>query len=113
MIERVQYAPRQGVTFEPSLDVLIPALERLRACRDKMDVLVLTDQVPDIILPALAWVASRKTYIPHFAVETLVKCCGAAISRKMPREVAIERAVAALPKTGCARWLVPVRCLIL
>lgn len=75
-MERIQYAPRQGVTFEPSLDVLIPALERLRACRDEMDVLVLTDQVPDIILPALAWVASQRTYIPHFAVETLVVCCG-------------------------------------
>lgn len=76
MIERVQYAPRSGATFEASTDVLIPALMKLKACRDKMDVLILTDQLPDIILPALTWVASRKTYIPHFAVETLVKCCG-------------------------------------
>lgn len=75
-MERIQYAPRQGVTFEASIDVLVPALMKLRDCRDKMDVLVLTDQLPDIILPALAWVASRKRYIPHFAVETLVVCCG-------------------------------------
>lgn len=75
-MERIQYAPRQGVTFEPSLDILVPALAKLRACRDSMDVLILTDNVPDIILPALAWTASRKTFIPHFAVETLVKCCG-------------------------------------
>lgn len=69
-------SPRSGATFEASTDVLIPALMKLGDCRDKMDVLILTDQLPDIILPALTWMASRKTYIPHFAVGTLVKCCG-------------------------------------
>lgn len=32
--------------------------------------------LPDIILPALAYAASQKTYVPAIAVKTLVKCCG-------------------------------------
>ena len=37
---------------------------------------MLVDSLPDIILPALAFAASQKTYIPPVAVKTVVKCCG-------------------------------------
>src|SRR4051794_34330424 len=76
MIERIQYAPRQGATYEPSLDVLVPALARLRNCTDSLATLVLIDSLPDMILPGLAWAASQKTFVPRVAVETLVKYCG-------------------------------------
>ncbi len=49
---------------------------KLRACNDSLQTLVLMDSLPDVILPALAWVASRKQYIPRVAVKTLVKGCG-------------------------------------
>jgi hypothetical protein len=58
------------------LDVLIPALMKLRKCDDNLSTLVLIDSLPDIILPALAWAASQKRYIPSVAVKTLVKYCG-------------------------------------
>jgi hypothetical protein len=58
------------------LDVLIPALTKLRKCEDSLRTLVLVDSLPDIILPALAWAASGKTYIPRVAVKTLVQYCG-------------------------------------
>ncbi|MGY4289155.1 hypothetical protein ACVWXO_008375 [Bradyrhizobium sp. LM2.7] len=75
-MERIQYAPRQGATYEPSLDILVPALARLRECRDSLDALVLIDSLPDVILPGLAWAASRKTYIPSAAVQAVVTYCG-------------------------------------
>jgi hypothetical protein len=75
-LPRIHYAPRSGATYEAPLDVLVPALMRLRECKDSLGVLIYLDSLPDIILPALAWVASRKAYIPHCAVETLVKYCG-------------------------------------
>ena len=53
-----------------------PALMRLRKCEDRLSALVLIDTLPDIILPALAWAASQKRYIPSVAVKTLVKFCG-------------------------------------
>jgi len=34
------------------------------------------DSLPEMILPALAWAASGKTYIPRVAVKTLVTYCG-------------------------------------
>jgi hypothetical protein len=74
--DRIQYAPRQSATYEAPLDVLIPALMRLRKCEDRLSTLVLIDTLPDLILPALAWVGSSKTYIPRVAVKTLVKYCG-------------------------------------
>lgn len=74
--DRIQYSPRQGATYEPPLDVLIPALMRLRKCEDRLSTLVAVDSLPDIILPALAWAASSKTYVPRVAVKTLVKYCG-------------------------------------
>lgn len=75
-MERIQYAPRQGATYEPSLDILVPALAGLRECRDSLDVLVLIDTLPDMILPGLAWAASRKTFIPAVAVQAVVTYCG-------------------------------------
>jgi hypothetical protein len=46
MIERIHYAPRSGATYEPSLDILLLALSRLRACNDSLDALVLIDRCP-------------------------------------------------------------------
>jgi hypothetical protein len=37
--------------------------------------LVLVDSLPDIILPALAFAASQKAYIPPVAVNNVVKYC--------------------------------------
>lgn len=74
--DKIQYAPRQNASYEAPLDVLIPALMRLRKCEDSLSALVLIDSLPEIILPALAWAASQKRYIPHVAVKTLVKYCG-------------------------------------
>lgn len=76
VIERIQYAPRQGATYEPSLDILVPALARLRECETSLDALVLIDSLPDMILPGLAYVASRRHYIPHAAVQAVVTYCG-------------------------------------
>lgn len=75
-LPRIQYAPRQGASYEPPLDILIPALMKLRACKDGLDVLILIESLPDLILPALALAASQKTYIPPIAPITLVKYCG-------------------------------------
>lgn len=74
--DRIHYAPRQGATYEAPTDILVPALMRLRKCEDSLSALVLIDSLPDSILPALAWAASSKTYIPRVAVKTLVKYCG-------------------------------------
>jgi hypothetical protein len=76
--DRIQYAPRDGASYEAPLDVLVPALMRLRKCEDSMSTLVLIDSVPEMILPALAWAASGKRYIPPVAIKTLVKACGPA-----------------------------------
>lgn len=91
-LPRIHYAPRSGATYEASLDILIPALTKLRSCNDSLATLVLVDSLPDIILPALAWAASRKAYIPRVAVQTLVKCCGPlflerCLGRKRAREL--------------------------
>ncbi|SFN80682.1 hypothetical protein SAMN05216573_12249 [Bradyrhizobium sp. Rc3b] len=64
-MERILYAPRQGATYEPSLDILVPALTRLRDCRNSIDTLVLLDSLPNMILPGLAYVASRRQYVPR------------------------------------------------
>lgn len=77
-LPRIQYAPRQNATYEAPLDVLVPALMRLRKCTDSLKTLVLLDSLPDLILPALASVAAQKTYVPAIAVKTIIKYCGAA-----------------------------------
>ncbi|MFS8081901.1 MAG: hypothetical protein ACMG51_00505 [Ginsengibacter sp.] len=69
--------PRTGAVEVDMPDVLSVALVRLRQCRaDTLDVLVLADQLPEMILPALAWAASRKPFIARVSVQTLVKYCG-------------------------------------
>jgi hypothetical protein len=73
---RIHYQPREAATYEAPLDILIPALMKMRQCDDSLKALVLADSLPDIILPALALAASQKTYIPPVAVKTLVKYCG-------------------------------------
>jgi hypothetical protein len=88
-IERVHYHPREGATYEAPLDVLIPALMRLRNCTDSLKALVLVDSLPDIILPALAFAASQKTYVPPIAVKTVVAFCGHAF---LARTLGSERA---------------------
>src|SRR5260370_40361711 len=76
-VPRIHCRPREAATYEAPLDLLIPALMKLRCCNDSLEALVLLDSLPDIILPSLAWAASRKQYIPRVAVKTLVKGCGA------------------------------------
>lgn len=86
-IPRIHYQPRDGATYEAPLDILIPALTRLRECNDSLKALVLVDSLPDIILPALAFAASQKTYIPPIAVKTVVKWCGPVfLARTLGRE---------------------------
>ncbi|MEW6395288.1 MAG: hypothetical protein AB1582_12125 [Pseudomonadota bacterium] len=75
-LPRIHYAPRSGANYEAPLDILIPALIKLRECDESLKTLVLLDSLPDIILPALALAASQKTYIPFVAVQTTVKYCG-------------------------------------
>lgn len=75
-MERIQYAPRQGATYEPSLDILVPALAKLRECQTSIDALVLIDSLPDMILPGLAYAASRRQHIPRDAVQAVVTYCG-------------------------------------
>jgi hypothetical protein len=77
-LPRIHYQPRASASYEAPLDLLVPALMRLRNCTDSLKTLVLLDSLPDILLPALAEVASQKTYIPPIAVKTLVKYCGPA-----------------------------------
>lgn len=58
-------------------DVLAPAIARLRSYGgDSIDVLQLVDELPDIVLPHLAWAASRRRDIAPVAVRVLIKCCG-------------------------------------
>jgi hypothetical protein len=77
-IPRIHYQPRQGASYEAPLDILIPALMRLRKCQDSLQTLVLLDSLPEILWPSLALAASQKTYIPYIAVKTVVKACGSA-----------------------------------
>ena len=73
---RIHYQPRGSASYEAPLDILIPALMKLRECDDGLKALVLIDSLPDLLLPALAFAASQKRYIPPIAVKTLVKYCG-------------------------------------
>jgi hypothetical protein len=63
-VPRINYQPREGATYEAQLDILIPALMRLRNCNDSLKALVLLDSLPEILLPALALIASRKNLHP-------------------------------------------------
>ncbi len=79
----------------PPPDVLVPALAKLRGCRNDLDTLVALQTFPRAILPALAWAASRKTFIPGVAVETLVRHCGLDF---LARGIGAERARALLAR---------------
>jgi hypothetical protein len=72
----LRYRPRTAASYEAPLDLLVPALMRLRNCTDSLKTLVLLDSLPEILLPALAQAGSQKTYIPAIAVKTIVKYCG-------------------------------------
>jgi hypothetical protein len=54
-----------------------------------LSTLVLIDSLPDMILPGLASVASKRTYVQRIAVETLVTYCGPVFleRRKRSREL--------------------------
>lgn len=75
-LPRIHYQPRGAATYEAPLDILVPAMMKLRECDDSLKALVLIDSLPDLILPALAFAASRKNWIPQIAVKTIVKACG-------------------------------------
>jgi hypothetical protein len=75
-VPRIHYQPREAATYEAPLDILIPAMMKLRECTDSLKALVLIDSLPDLLLPALAYAASQKTYIPPIAVKTVIKYCG-------------------------------------
>lgn len=79
---RLHYSPRTGSLETDTPDILIPALSGLRPCRDSIDTLVYIESLPDLLLPALAWEASRKPFIPRVATHTLVKYCGALCLRQ-------------------------------
>ncbi|MDO8980303.1 MAG: hypothetical protein Q7V17_13825 [Afipia sp.] len=68
--------PRTGALNEEPPDILIPAMGKLRECGTGFDTLMLIEAVPDALLPALAWFASRKRDMPRAAVTALVKACG-------------------------------------
>jgi hypothetical protein len=77
----VHYRPRTSASNEAPLDLLVPALMRLRNCTDSLKTLVLLDSLPEILLPALALAASHKTYIPAVAVKNDHQVLRASISR--------------------------------
>ena len=71
-LPRIHYQPREAATYEAPLDLLAPALMKLRHCNDSLKTLVLLDSLPDLLLPALAYAASQKTYVPAIAVKTIL-----------------------------------------
>ena|ERR1700733_2800606 len=72
----IQFAPRTGSVETDTPDVLVPALARLQRCKDRIDIYRICEELPDQVLPHLAWAASRRQTTPSFAVRTLMKCCG-------------------------------------
>lgn len=75
-IVKLQFSPRSAAVEVETPDILVPALAKLSICRDAIDVLRLTDELPDVLLPHLTWAASRKQYVPARVVRVLMKCCG-------------------------------------
>lgn len=76
MSNRIHYTPRTAAIESDLPDILVPALNSLRACRDSIDTLILIDSLPDILLPGLVSMAARRPNIPHIATKTLVNYCG-------------------------------------
>ncbi len=84
--QRIHYQPRSGASYEAPLDLLVPALMRMRNCKDSLQMLVLLDTLPEMLLPALAQAASQKNY-PAVAVKTIIKYCGPAyLDRTLGKE---------------------------
>ncbi|MGY3514176.1 hypothetical protein [Bradyrhizobium lupini] len=76
-VVKLQFSPRTAAVETDTPDVLAHALAKLRNCGDDaINVLRLTDELPDIVLPYLAWAASRRSDIPTRVVRILMKCCG-------------------------------------
>ena len=76
-VVRLHSRPLAGAVEQDVPDVLVPALAKLRACRDSIDVLVFLEQeLPDALLAALTWHASRIRDIPSRHMKVLVKCAG-------------------------------------
>jgi hypothetical protein len=75
-VVKLQFAPRTAAAEFDTPDVLVPALARLQRCKDSIDVLRLSDELPDIVLPHLIWAASRKAGTQPRFVQILMKCCG-------------------------------------
>lgn len=73
---QIHRAPRTGALNEEPPDILVPAMGKLRECDTGFDTLMLIEALPDALLPALAWFASRKRDMPRAAVTALVKACG-------------------------------------
>ncbi len=44
-LPRIHYRPRESATYEAPLDILIPALMKLRTCNDSLKALVLVDSL--------------------------------------------------------------------
>lgn len=75
-VVKLQFPPRGPAVEIDTPDVIVPALAKLSRCKDSIDVLQLTDELPDIVLPYLAWAASRKLDVPARHVRIVLKCCG-------------------------------------
>lgn len=70
------HSARTGALEVDMPDVLAVALARLRRCRvDSLDVFVLCEDLPELVLPALAYAASRRAY-PRELVKVLIKYSG-------------------------------------
>jgi|APCry1669190731_1035312.scaffolds.fasta_scaffold34239_2 hypothetical protein len=87
---RLHYTPRTAPQETETPDILVPALARLRTCRTAFDAVVLADALPELLLPALAWEASRKGMAPPAVTTALVKYCG---KRFLERCLGIRRAM--------------------
>lgn len=84
-VGKLQFSPRTAAIEADTPDVLAHALAKLRQCGDDaINVLRLTDELPEIVLPYLAWAASRRQDIPARSVRIVMKCCG---------ELLLERAL--------------------
>lgn len=84
-VVKLQFSPRTAAVETDTPDVLAHALAKLRQCGgDAINVLRLTDELPEIVLPYLAWAASRRQDVPARSVLIVMKCCG---------ELMLERAL--------------------
>ena len=71
---RLHYRPRTATLESDTPDILVPALAELRRCRDPVDVIRLCgESIPPSLLAPLAWEAFRKSFVPRWAVHTVVK----------------------------------------